>query len=172
MAQSLRKRKVWLVLLSFSLLFVFGCSSACRQWQYDDVCTPCGLYNSGRMILPVCIPGNNLELEIRRGLSGTHVYVNVCSLPVPPASDDNSIAPVTVSVGDSITKTFAERLQGGQRLILPCEISQDIINGLLNNECIVISAGAYQAEIINTGFHKHYERLNRIKIPISSDQDY
>lgn len=169
MAQSLWERKECFALLSFFLLLIFGCSPACRQWQYDDVCTPCGQYNSGRMFLPISIPGNNLELEITRGLSGTHVYVNVCSLPVPPAPENPSIAPVNVIIGDSVTRTFAERLQGGQRLILPCEISQDIINAVLNNESVVISAGAYRAEIISTRFHKHYEHLNRIKIPIKDE---
>lgn len=123
------------------------------------------------MVLPPSSPCANLEIEIRRGLSGTHVYLNAFSLPIPHLLEDPSKARVTITVCDTELTVIGDLLEGGQRLILPGDASKLIIDALLDNQCVNISTGAYKAEIIPTRFHKHYEELNRIPIPIPFQEE-
>lgn len=56
-------------------------------------------------------------------------------------------------------KFFAERLKGGQRLLIPNDVTQFIIYSLLEQYCIEITVGRYEATLTFEGFSKTYDQL-------------
>lgn len=155
--------KGFLLLLSL-IFFLSACAPDCRRWEIDvtdETCLP--LYNSGRMSLATG-PCDNLELELDRGSSGLRMYINVFAMALPHSQEDDQKTNVNVEILDETWTVLAERLQGGQRLLLPPEIADIIVDALLSNQLVNISVGRYHAEILSAGFKKHYDEL--LSIPI------
>lgn len=143
-----------------ALLFIFySCSPSCRQWSYDEVCTSCAYYNSKRIILPPDNQFRGLDLEIVRTYSGQRAYLNIFSLALPKESNDPLKTQICISCEMSSYDFYADRLEGGQRLLLSKETEELIISKLLKYKAVTISVGRYRSEIIPRRFCEAYKQL-------------
>ncbi|NGX42553.1 MAG: hypothetical protein K940chlam7_00833 [Chlamydiae bacterium] len=139
--------------------FLSSCSQKCTDWQYQETVTCCHYYNSGRLIH---FPQNHfrgVSLEISRGHTGLRAYVNVYSLSLPKEDEDPTKTMVTISSEDGSFDVIAERLEGGQRLLLPLDATNAIIKSLLECKTVCISTGRFKSEISPYGFSKYYHQL-------------
>lgn len=144
------------------IFFLFSCSTPCRQWVLDYTLTPSHYFNSGRMLLCPSGPDSNIEIEIFRGPTGTFMFLNVASLPLPYSGGDDTVE-VQVCIDDVLTTFIAERFWGGQRAKLPEEATCQIIEALLNYQHVTLSIGGrYHAEIVSTKFELLYQKLNSL----------
>lgn len=84
------------------------------------------------------------------------MYMNVYSLPIPSDPLDPSKAIVTLTIGDNAETIQLERFEGGQRLLFPDYIAEQIITALLNQQDITISSERYQSKIIYDDFDRQY----------------
>jgi hypothetical protein len=81
------------------------------------------------------------------------MYVNTFSRPLAACSGP---FPLSVTV-DNISTTFsAELLQGGQRLLLSDEARDYIVSALLQQQCVTLTVGPYQATFSPTRFAKYF----------------
>lgn len=143
-----------------------GCSTpGCQQWQFDTILTPYSCYNSGRLtLLPADL--KSVSLELVRGVSGERLYVNTLSLSFPCDLNNSSKCQLTFAIDEVNYSVSADRLQGGQRLLLPQAATQQIIEALLENKSVQMTVGRYHVVIISTSFPELYKKLSTIPIDI------
>lgn len=147
-------------------LFLYSCSNpVCRQWIFLDGNVNNPIYNSGRMVLNSNAKTPRLELEIDRGQTGISIYVNVFLLTVPSLAEDDRRASIDLILEDGEIITFYPyRLEGGQRLLMPSEATEYILDLLMNEVSFSIKLGRNQLDVGPDNFQKSYEAL--MKIPI------
>lgn len=143
-----------------ALLVIFqACSPCCREWLYDEVCTSCPYYNSKRIILRSETNLQGLELEFIRTFSGQRAYINIFSLALPRDINDPLKTQICISFGDNKYNFYADRLEGGQRLLLSKEAEELIISQLLECKPMTISTGRYRSVIIPRKFPEAYKKF-------------
>lgn len=82
----------------------------------------------------------------------TTFYLDAFTLLFPLNAGDEEHTEVTFCIED-VTHTFlAERLLGGQRLLLPDEAMEVTMEALFENKTIEVTAGRYQATLIPDNF--------------------
>lgn len=84
------------------------------------------------------------------------MYVNTFSRPLYGPEGNESTRQIQVTTSEISQSFTAELLQGGQRLLLPDQARDVIIDALLNNESLEIVAGPYQGTILPTKFRKFF----------------
>lgn len=95
----------------------------------------------------------------RDSLKGSRFYINIYGCPVRAVSETSNTIEVTLTI-EGCSETFeAYVFQGNQRLLLPEEISDKIIQGLLNQLSISIKFDNYCGEVTQCGFVKKYNKL-------------
>lgn len=151
--------KEWFAILS--LFFFFSCSKPCQEWEFGQVVTPCPCYNSGRLFLPTTDPSRGLEIEIIHASSNneTLLYLGAYSLEFTGTKENPNKTLVTVTIDEQSIVVAADRLEGGQKLLMPPEATQTIINALLENRVVRLKTGRYQTEILNANFCELYYKL-------------
>lgn len=153
------------ILIAALCFLLIGCSSSCRQWILWGTITHDASFNSGRMFLEPEKLGSQIEIEISRGASGTRMYINLLILPSAPLPNDPSRTAVELIVGDQEPRVFYPyRLLGGQRLLVPDEITEEIIQYLLDGESVVIKMGRNKVQVVPDNFEKSYDGLMAIPV--------
>ena len=156
-----QKGLLWKRVCVTLFLFLSSCSKNCQEWEYGEVVTCYHAYDSGRLILRPENPFSGLELELSRGCSGLRMYVNAFSLAFAKEGACCSKTRINISSGQESYTVFADRLEGGQRLLLPPEATNDIIGKLLACQSVCLSTGRYKSEITPRGFAASYQKLMR-----------
>jgi hypothetical protein len=147
-------------------LFFSTCSSTCKQqWMIEKVITDSPCFNSGKLTLSPTDTFCGLELELTRGESGVRMYINVFSLEIKPEHSMQSTALVEVTYQNQKQTFHAFLYQGGQRLLLPNQARDLIIESLSQNEPVCIAVGRYRSEISPEDFTCKYDAL--LSLPIN-----
>lgn len=152
----------------FALFFLLSSCQPpppCRQWFLDESFATCSLYNSGRLLLAPDVNNCSLiSVEIIRSSAGTQMYLNAYSLAFSTADQDESKSIVKVFVNGEEHTFQAERLVGGQRLLLPDAATEIIISALMNSATVHISAGRYETDVVPNRFPALFQELNCLPI--------
>ena len=153
---STTKRRVLTTLL---FLFFTACNPTCRQWECDEAVTCSRCYDSVRLLISCDNPFNGIGVEIIGTSENLRMYLNVYAYPLLPISPDSQEVIVTITIDGNDCSCNAYLFEGGQRLLVPPEFSEQIIEGLLDEQCVIISIGPYKAEIPHRNFAKSYSLL-------------
>lgn len=146
--------------LSFLILsfFLFSCRTCIPEWQTTTILSANPDYNSSRLFYPALNPFNGLEVEIIHTLSGMRMYLNALSLSFPMEEEHPELVTVNIELSENVSfSVLAERLGGGQRLLLSDEAAQKVVNTLLNGEPVFFSVGHYSTQVSPYHFHKEYQ---------------
>lgn len=87
------------------------------------------------------------------------MYVNIFSLPVIPLPDNPFHVNVEVEVNDNIFHFCSVLMQGGQRILLPDEARDLIIEALISYNLLTLSVGRYSTTIDTDNFVELYSKL-------------
>jgi hypothetical protein len=148
----------------FLLLCFTSCNKTCHQWKEEETLTTCFCYNSGKIFLRPPARQGSIELELTRGTYGLRLYVNIFSLEAQPEECDPTKTMVIFDVGDDSITIFGDLLEGGQRILLPPNATQWVINLLNSDQEFVVHVGRYSSTIISTGFTEAYQKLMDIPL--------
>lgn len=135
--------------------FITSCSTTPRQWNCENIDAHHPCFKCSRMILNSDKEFRGLQFEITRTSSGIRAYISTLSLSFPK----NPKVEVVMEVGDKTTIILAERLEGGQRLLLTPPDTDIIIQNLLQGKTLTLSIGRYSSEIVPTGFRTAHADL-------------
>lgn len=105
------------------------------------------------MFFPPCNQFNGVELEIAHGNYGYRMYVNVFARPL--ACDPE----VVVTINDLPVTYKVERFDGGQRVLLPDNAAERVMQAMKDGQAVDIAIGRYRSIITPQGFG---ESLNNI----------
>lgn len=159
-------RKGWLTILSFFLPLCSCTTAPSRQWELEKACTPYASYDSARLFLPVDDQYRGLELVLVHGSQGASMYLNACNsmLPCDPCEGaDFDMTPVDLVIADQYVTLMAHRLKGGQRLLLPTEAVNLIVESLFAGCPVFLTVGCYQTEITPCNFPELYYQLGELR---------
>lgn len=111
-----------------------------------------------KLYLPACNAFNGLEAALLSCNGSVHLYLYVLTLLFPPSPDEDH-CDVKITFNNETLIFTAERLQGGQSLLLPDEAMVLIMGALLDNTCVDIKVGRYETTLIPDNFQKTYSLL-------------
>lgn len=156
-------------LFALCFIFLFGCSTpTCRQWEMQDVITQTSCFTGGRLILEPDSNYSRLELEIARNRSGIRFYINLLFLEALPDKENPSRTSVEILFDDQdpwIIHPYL--LVGGQRLLLPGDVADILIQALLDGKSFNLQIGRSCIRVIPDQFSVVYGRL--LALPIEED---
>ena len=157
--------RVLMTLTAFIILT--ACSKTERQWTYGQNITHSPCYNSGRMFLATDLLAPYFEMELVRSPSDLRLYLNILVLEAPPHPNDPSRTCVTIFWENDSLTVYPHLFKGGQRLLFPPDVTQFLINKLLNDQSFTISLGRRKCEVVPGNFKTGYEQL--MQIPVSRE---
>lgn len=136
-----------------------------HQWQFEEVRTRRPEFNGGRLVLAPDTDYSNLELEIVRSSSGIRFYVNLLLFQAFPRPLDPATTTLTIQFEEQEPWVIHPYLfEGGQRLLLPGEIADTLVEALLEGQSFTVQIGRSQVKVTPTHFSEDYKAL--LDIPI------
>lgn len=151
------KRTVFILFLIS--VFISSCSPQCNQWKLAVIKADSTAARYVKAYLPACNTFNGVETVLISCNGNKFLYLYAFTLLFPFNSEDEEHCDVLVTVKDTKYLFTADRLQGGQCLLLPNVAMQLIIDSLLEHTCIEIKTGRYQSTLTHENFDKTYEIL-------------
>jgi hypothetical protein len=146
-----------------SALFLFllnACNTEERLWNFEDHASHYAPYSSKRLILNPESQTSHLEVELVKSHSGLRMYVNLLLFEALPLENQPKRTSLNIILDDGEEMTvYPYLLQGGQRLLLPEEISDLLINQLLCEHSFVISVGNKKTTVVFANFTELYDKL-------------
>lgn len=151
------------------LIFLFACTTTtCRQWEIQEIITKTPSFNGGRLILGPNSDYSYLELELIRNRSGIRFYINILFLQAPPLQSDSTRTSMEIRFEEQEPwMIYPFLLEGGQRLLIPGDCADFLIQALINNHSFVMQIGRNQINVVPDNFFIAYERL--LSLPIEED---
>ncbi len=144
---------------TLGLICINSCTSTINPWLIDSSCGTPASANSIRLYL--CTSGGcgDLGLELVRTCEGIRLYLNVFGLNIQPCERDETVSTVFVSFRERSYSFCADRFLGGQRLLIPKSVQDEIIEYLQQNQPVLIRVGRYQADIYPDQFLKPFAKM-------------
>ncbi len=144
-----------LVLLSLHL-------TSCRSnshWALNRVESGNPQFDSTKLTFYSTDPINGIDLELLNTHQQLYVYLNVHSVPIPPLKTDPKHALVHITIGKEKHRVEALRREGGQRLLLPEDAVQLILDALKKEQSLDLAISGYRVSIDPEGFSERYEKM-------------
>lgn len=147
--------------LTLCLIVLSSCSTPTpRKWEIQEILTKNPCFNGGRLVLGPDSDCSYLELELFRNSSGIRFYLNLLFLQAPPWEEDPARTSITILFeGQEPWVVHPYLLEGGQRLLLPGDVADFLVQALFNEQEFIIQIGRKQITVISTQFIKTYQRL-------------
>lgn len=144
------------------LITLISCSPYCHQWKLAVIKANCPYAIYTKAYLPTCNTFNGLEVTLISCNGSVRLYFNALTLMFPCIDGDESHTKVNLNIQGQPYSFIAERLEGGQSLLIPEEQMQLIVGALLEKQCVEIIVGRYQSTLIHTNFEKSYRQLTGV----------
>jgi len=158
----LSDRRRTLLALFLALNFLVGCSPCNLQWESEVIKADYPPITYAKIYLPVCSTFKGIEAEFLFCNQDAQLFLNIFSLEFPDYTDSGYFE-VKLRIDDQEYCYWAERFEGGQKLLLCDDATQLVISTLLVNCSIELSAGRYQAKLIPENFAKIYYEVTSPK---------
>ena len=102
-------------------------------------------------------PVNGIDIEFINNSNQIQAYLTVHSTPVEPLKGDPQSVAVSVRSAQEKFSCTAYRFQGGQKFLLPYEVSEKIISLLKNKQEVTILLNGYRTVLKSADFERKYE---------------
>ncbi len=158
-------KRAFIALILFQLT---GCASnkVNREWIFQSNPTSKNLCSGARLLLNAEKEYDYLEVEIVRSRSGIRFYINILFMQAFPCTEDPNRTTIEICFEEEEEPwmIYPLILRGGQRLLLPQEVSDYLIENLEQGRGFVIKAGHYQLQVIPETFAERYQEMMQITI--------
>lgn len=154
---NLGKRSLW----ALPIVLLTSCATSGLCWKGGGVVGSAPAFGSARIILAPANEYSGLELEFVQSVEGLRLYLNVYGLEIPPEAEDSDSSRVYISFREHSYAFSARRFVGGQRLLIPPHVRDEIITYLQDDQPVFIQVGRYKADIYPDKFIELFKRLIR-----------
>jgi hypothetical protein len=140
------------------LLLLFACESN-KSWEVSHVQAGKKAYNSARLSYPVrdTVNGIGIEMICAQGLVNT--YLEVHAQHIPPYQGNPKEALVILKIEGKTFQGIAHRHEGGQRVSLPPQLHQLLIESLQLNQPVTVLLEGYFTTLDPAEFSEQYREL-------------
>lgn len=146
-------------------LFFFLCLTSCSSnkplWEVSETKTRHTSHQAFRVSQKPDNIFRGMEIEFVRTSSGLRSYLNVHSLKFTEHRFNHKKTEIVVISEDDEKKFLADRLEGGQRLLLSADAQDFLLNQLSKNQTVKIVSGRFDVEILPDEFPSHLTKLRR-----------
>jgi len=104
-------------------------------------------------------PIHGIDLELLKIKERIAVYLNVHSIPVPPHQSNPKNALVKLDIDGQIWRYEAYRLEGGQRFLLPDEMTKLLIDALQKGKEVRLTLPGYKTTVKAEDFSEKFHRF-------------
>lgn len=149
------------VLYTLSPWLLVGCcyySSQTTLWQNSRIHACPGFRSAFLQNVP-CNQFRDIRFEIIKTECGYQYYISVFCIPLIPSCSYPASIKAHFSWNDGEVNSDLEVLQGGQKVLLPEELANVLIENLLNGSDITVKLGRYSSIIPAEGFSEAYSKL-------------
>ena len=129
----MRKKFVYTLFLISTLCS--SCFPQCHYWKLAVVKADCPSASYVKVYLPPCNTFSGLEIVFIACNRDIRLYCNTLTLLFPCLYNDEKHSEVFLTIEEEKYTFIAERLQGGQSLLMPEEAQLLIILSLLETKC-------------------------------------
>jgi hypothetical protein len=154
------------LILLFPLL-CFACTKT-SHWSHDCIHSQNKEHHSSRLCYFSKDPIHGIDLELLNTKEHLKVYLNVHSAPIPPCQGNAKSVLVKLKIDDEQFSFIAHRLEGGQRILLPKENAEQLIEALKNHREVTLVLNDYRTVIKTEDFLAKFDHLEhpRLENPI------
>jgi len=128
-------------------LLVVSCQP--KGWVVCNTLSDYPQFNSAQMLHTPDNSFNGIEIQLLRGSFGIVGYLNVCSMCIP----SNTVIFYIAGTQYQFTGVV---LEGGQRLLLPSEATEKLIQALLSRCTVDIYLEGFQTKVLPYNFAVKY----------------
>jgi len=124
--------------------------------------------DSSRLSCPAHDKVNGVGVEMVFAENSLRTYLEVHSQAIPSYRGNDREALVTLKMADRVFHTIAHRHAGGQRLLLPSDFQQILIDALLEGSPVVIELQGYRSTLNPEQFSNKYYSAKKhpLNVPI------
>lgn len=154
-------------MLSILFLFLFTCCSSPdkQEWELQQIKAKSSLQNSGRMLFVPLEQKVDFEIELARDFTGCRFYLNFFTVHVRSLHSSSSEAEALILFDNDDSWTIYPYLfSGGQRLLLPEDVTEYLIDTLLDGRSFSVKIGNYHLTVYPENFEKIYTELMKIEM--------
>lgn len=145
------------VLAALFLVFFTSCSRPCQKWEVEKIQTHYSCFDSSQLNWQTTNRFSGIDIQILCTVNGTSVFLDIYTFEFPFQENDPLKTQVVIVANDVHYEFLADRLAGGQRLLLPCEGCSLILDLLTASTSFTISVGCYSETVLPTNFSKAFE---------------
>lgn len=135
-------------------LLLFSCSSR-SQWNQQIITSQYDKFTYRKVSYKTPDPVHGLDLEFIKTSQQLKGYINIHSLI---SEECNESICIELKIDESISTYEAICLKGRQRLLLPQELTQSLIDAFSHEKTVVISIPGYRSIIGPKGFSKCFSK--------------
>lgn len=145
------------------VLALFGCATS-SPWNVSYLQGA----GSSRLSSPAHDRVNGVGVEMVYTQNSLRTYLEVHSQTIPPYHGNDKEAIITLKTTDQTFHAIAHRHAGGQRLLLPADLQQILIDNLLSNQPVTIELQGYRETLSPEHFSDKYHRIKKpsLNVPI------
>jgi hypothetical protein len=140
------------------LLFIVGCTGH-SHWTADRIHSEKKEFSSTKLSYLSADPVHGIDVELINIEERVAVYLNVHSIPVPPHQGNPKNALVKLDIDSHTHRAEAYRLEGGQRFLLPDEISKQFIEALQQGKEVTLSLPGYRSTVKAEDFSGKFQQF-------------
>lgn len=143
------RQEILLIVLS---LVLSSCSGKSEGWTSGKIASTSIICS--HLTFPAKNIYRNLEIYLQRDGEQINVFLNIFCTPFE--SDDEGMVLVTFTISEEEFSFKAHALAGNQRLLLPFEAKELLLNTLNAKQNVIISAGKYSNEVTSESFQESF----------------
>lgn len=147
-------------------LFLTGCAASVKEeWQLQQIKAKYSLQNAGRMLFVPSEQKVDFEIELARDHTGIRFYLNFFMVHVRSADPSLSQVEALITFDDEDSrKIYPYLFSGGQRLLFPEDVTEYLVEMLLNGRSFSVRIGNCALTISPANFEKIYAELMKIEM--------
>jgi hypothetical protein len=147
----------------FLLLFLSACESS-KTWEVSHIQAGHKESISSRLSYPIRDIVNGIAVEMICAQGRVNTYLEVHAQTIPPYQGNPKEALVIMKVKDKTFQGIAARHEGGQRISLPPQLHQLLIESLQLNEPVTVMLEGYFTTLDPKEFPEQYQELQTLPI--------
>lgn len=151
-------------LSALSFFFLLSSCSTNKEfsWTLESDGNP-GEWNSARIALESQDMFKDLSVELIRSQSSQKVYVSAHSTRFTTITSSAALVPVHIKLDQETSTVLCQTFTGEQKLLIPEETSEKIVNCLLANKPVAIFIDQYRADLNPISFREKFQQLEALE---------
>ena len=145
----------------FIFILIISLLTACTKssyWSEERIHSHSDTYTFCKVRQRASDPVHGLDIEFVRFADGVKAYLIVHSTPIPCHLCPAEKTPLHIEI-DQVHSFYAERLEGGQRFLLPSEATELLKQAFLSGKNALITLPGYHSLIDAEGFSKYFKKI-------------